>query len=194
MNEKLNKLYNECLQELYSIGIKIIDNKEIGKIEIKISKRSNKRYGSCKQMEPLLESRYIEIKNKRKYIKYHIYKKHYIEISLWVMELNDNIIKNTIMHELIHCFPYCNNHGKEFKKYAKYINEKLGYNITRVGNKEEDYKKSNIKYKEQEVYKYKIQCKKCGQIAYRKRIKKDFIKKYRCAICGGNFTIMTNLY
>ena len=29
-------------------------------------------------------------------------------------------IKNTIMHEIIHCFPYCNNHGSEFKKYAKY--------------------------------------------------------------------------
>ncbi len=48
------------------------------------------------------------------------------------MQLDKNIIKNTIMHELIHCMPYCNNHGAEFKKYARYINEKLGYNISRV--------------------------------------------------------------
>ena len=45
-----------------------------------------------------------------------------IEISRWVLELKDDIIKNTIMHELIHCMPYCNNHGAEFKKYAKVIN------------------------------------------------------------------------
>lgn len=49
--------------------------------------------------------------------------------------INDGIIKNTIMHELIHCIPFCNDHGIEFKKYANYINEKLGYNISRVGNK-----------------------------------------------------------
>ena len=29
------------------------------------------------------------------------------------------------MHELIHCMPYCNNHGKEFKKYANIINEMM---------------------------------------------------------------------
>lgn len=44
------------------------------------------------------------------------------------------------MHELIHCIPFCNDHGIEFKKYANYINEKLGYNISRVGNKKVDYK------------------------------------------------------
>lgn len=48
------------------------------------------------------------------------------------MQLNKSIIKNTIMHEIIHCMPYCNNHGKEFKKYAKYINKNLGYDISRV--------------------------------------------------------------
>ncbi len=48
------------------------------------------------------------------------------------MELDEEIIKNTIMHELIHCMPYCNNHGKKFKEYAKYINKNLGYDISRV--------------------------------------------------------------
>ena len=74
-------------------------------------------------------------------------------------EGNDGIIKNTIMHELIHCIPFCNDHGIEFKKYAKYINEKLGYNISRVGNKKVDYKNSNIEYKEKEVYNYKVKAK-----------------------------------
>ena len=98
------------------------------------------------------------------------------------MNLEEKIIKNTIMHEIIHCFPECNNHGKQFKKYANYINQKLGYNISRLGNKEEDFIKSNIEYKNEKIkYKYKIICKKCGQIFFRQRIKTNFIKKYRCA-------------
>ena len=81
MEQKLNKLYIECVQELEKIGIKVIDNKEI---------------------------------------------------SPWVMELNEDIIKNTIMHELIHCMPGCSNHGEYFKKYDYYVNAKLGYDISRV--------------------------------------------------------------
>ena len=93
------------------------------------------------------------------------------------------------MHELIHCIPYCNNHGKEFKKYAKLINTKLGYDITRVGNKKEDYQKSNIEYEETENDKYKIECKQCGQVFYRKRLTKHFALKYRCGNCKGRFRV-----
>lgn len=93
------------------------------------------------------------------------------------MNLNDDIIKNTIIHELIHCIPNCNNHGADFKKYAKVINQELGYKISRLGNKEEDYKKSNIKFYEEKIkYKYKIICEKCGQIYYRQRLVKNFSK------------------
>ena len=49
-------------------------------------------------------------------------------LGVYVPKFLDIIIKNTIIHELIHCLPKCTNHGKEFKKYAKIINEKLGYN------------------------------------------------------------------
>ena len=131
MEEKLYKLYQECLNELKSIGIDI-KNKNIGDIQIQISRRNNKRYGACKQEEPDKSTMYIEKIGRRKVIKYLKYKKHTIEISKWVMELDERIIKNTIMHEIIHCFPYCNNHGKQFKQYAKYINQNLGYDISRV--------------------------------------------------------------
>ena len=132
MEDKLNRLYLECLEELASIGIEVEDRVEFGKIEIHISKRHNKRYGVCKQEEPDLSTKYIEKIGRRKYIKYAKYNKHTIEISPWVMELEDRIIKNTIMHEIIHCLPYCNNHGEKFKEYAIYINQKLGYDISRV--------------------------------------------------------------
>lgn len=185
MEQKLNELYNHCIDELKSIGIDILNEEKVGVISIRIAKRKSKRYGCCRQEEPDKSSRYID--NHR--IQYAKFNKHIIEISAWVMELNDDIIKNTIMHEIIHCFPFCNNHGKEFKKYAKYINAKLGYSITRVGNREEDYKKSNIEYKDDKKYNYKIYCTNCNQNFYRQRIAKNFIRKYRCGKCGGKFKV-----
>ena len=101
------------------------------------------------------------------------------------MMLDESIIKNTIIHEIIHCLPYCNNHKDEFKKYANCINEKLGYDISRVGNKEQDYEKSNIEYEENVNFKYKIICEKCKQTFYRQRLMKNLTRKYRCGICGG---------
>lgn len=189
MEEKLLYLYNECLNELNSIGIDITNEERVGRIDIKIAKRNSKRYGCCKQEKPdkndfsykRVGTRIIKVYNK-----FYI---HHIEVCKWVMELDEKIIKNTIIHEIIHCLPNCNNHGKEFKKFAKLINYKLGYNITRLGNKKEDYIKSNIEFMEDDKYKYKIVCEKCNQIFYRKRLRKNFVKKYRCGNCGGKFTI-----
>ena len=121
--------------------------------------------------------------------KYEKFDKHHIEISKWVMELEDNIIKNTIMHELIHCMPYCNNHGTEFKKYANLINNNYGYDISRVGNKRKDFEKSNIDYNEKENYNYRIICTGCGQEFYRQRLSKSFTRKFRCGKCGNSFKV-----
>ena len=106
------------------------------------------------------------------------------------MELDEKIIKNTIIHEIIHCFPGCNNHQEGFKKYAAYINQQLGYNISRLGNKQADYKKSNLELREEKsYYNYKILCKNCGQTYYRKRLRKNFINKYKCGKCGGKLKL-----
>ena len=115
--------------------------------------------------------------------------KHRILISDWVLDLNDDIIKNTIVHELIHCVPYCNDHGEVFKKYAKYINEKLGYDINRTGNKKEDYEKSNLNYSEESSYNYKVVCNHCGQTFYRQRINMKKMNGYKCGICNGKFDV-----
>lgn len=57
------------------------------------------------------------------------------------------------------------------------------------GNKREDYQKSNIEYKEEIKYKYKIECTDCNQVFYRQRNNKNFTRKYRCGKCGGKFKI-----
>lgn len=188
MEEKLVKLYYECINELYKIGIDMNNEKLYGKIYISIYKRKVKRYGACRQEQPDKKTKYKE-NGKIYYGKYLI---HNIEISSWLMELNDEIIKNTIMHELIHCLPYCNNHGKNFKQYASLINDKLGYEISRVGNKSLDYQKSNLEFDEKSNnrIKYIVLCEKCGQKFYRQRLIKNFSKKYRCGKCGGKFKII----
>lgn len=189
MNKKLLKLYHECIKELNEIGINVLDESNFGKIDIQISKRSAKRYGCCKQENPDKKYKTVKKYKNRKIITYQKFKSHHIYISQWVLDLDDKIIKNTIIHELIHCIPFCNDHGESFKKYARYINGKLGYNISRVGNKEEDYKNSNIEYKEKESYNYIITCEKCGQKIYRKRLSPNFIKKYSCGICKSKFKV-----
>lgn len=188
MQDKLLKLYKECIEELKSIGIDMNDS-NIGEISITLTNRSNKRYGVCKQEEPDKKFIYKERRGRKVFIKCNKYKKHHIEISKWVMDLDDKIIKNTIIHELIHCIPYCCNHGQEFKKYANIINSKLDYDITTVGNKKEDFKKSNVEYVEAtKEYKYKIICLKCGKEYLRVR-KPSNLSKYRCSICNGKLNM-----
>lgn len=183
---KLEQLYNQCKNELKSIGLDI-DDKNLGTITVQVAKRTTKRYGCCKQEEPDKNYKVVEKIAGHRVTRYEKFGKHTIEVSNWVFELSDDIIKNTIMHEIIHCFPYCNNHGKQFKMYAKFINQNLGYNITRLGNKKQDYEKSNIEYKEKE-YKYLIKCTKCGKPFHRNRLAKNFFKKYRCP-CGGKLEL-----
>ena len=190
MEEKLNKLYLECIKELNMVGIDILDEKYYGKIDISISKRNNKRYGCCRQEEPDKRYKATIKRGRKKIIRYERFNKHHIEISKWVLELEDNIIKNTIIHELIHCIPYCNNHGIEFKKYAKLINNAYGYDISRVGDKKKDYEKSNIEYNEGQKYNYRVVCKGCKQEFYRQRINKDFVKKYICGKCKSKFEVV----
>ena len=190
MEEKLNRLYRECIKELNMVGIDILDERYYGKIDIAIAKRNNKRYGCCRQEEPDKRYKVIIKRGRRKIIRYERFNKHYIEISKWVLELEDNIIKNTIIHELIHCIPYCNNHGSEFKKYAKLINNAYGYDISRVGDKKEDYEKSNLEYSEGKKYNYRVVCKGCDQEFYRQRINKDFTKKYVCGKCKSKFEVV----
>lgn len=185
MEEKLEALYQECRKELESIGILLKDKQ----IVIQIAKRNNKRYGCCRPEQPDERYKTVTRKGYRYIIKYENYQKYTIEISKWVMELEESVIKNTIIHELIHCLPYCNNHGAKFKEYAAIINERLGYNITRVGNKKEDFTKSHLEYHENIQYHYKIQCEKCGQTFYRQRMQRNFLRKYRCGKCRGKLKV-----
>ena len=79
------------------VGIDILNEKYYGKIDVSISKRNNKRYGCCRQEEPDKRYKAITKRGRKKIIRYERFNRHHIEISKWVLELEDNIIKNTII-------------------------------------------------------------------------------------------------
>ena len=76
MEEKLEQLYKECLEELKKVGLDLENEKEYGKIDIKIAKRNAKRYGCCKQEAPDKSSEFWQ-NGKLQYGKFNI---HHIEI------------------------------------------------------------------------------------------------------------------
>ena len=181
--QKLEQLYSECIAELNEIGIELKEYE----IKLEIKKGRNKTYGMCVKSNPDKKTAYYE-RGKKKYL---VYKNHTIKISEWLLDLKDEIIKNTIMHEIIHCFPGAGNHGKVFKKLANIINSKLGYNILRVGNKEQDFLESGKVFKEekQESYKYILECINCHNQFKRKRFNVKDINKYRCPYCHSKLKI-----
>ena len=85
---------------------------------------------------------------------------------------------NTTMHEMIHASGVWN-HGREFKRIARLVNDKYGYNVKRVH-------KANF---DDDAYKYIMVCKDCGQKIGRHK-KSRFVKnydKYSCGVCDGKF-------
>ena len=87
MEEKLEKLYKECIDELEKIDIHILDEKMYGKIDINLSNKSPKRYGCCKQECPDKKYKKVRKYKNRKVISYQKFKLHHIYVSRWVMEL-----------------------------------------------------------------------------------------------------------
>ena len=83
MQNKLERLYNDCIKELKSIKIDIT-NPLVGDIDIRFSKGNPKRYGGCKHEDPDKDYYHIVRKGKNISIKYDRFKKHHIEISKWV--------------------------------------------------------------------------------------------------------------
>ncbi|MBR3600233.1 MAG: SprT-like domain-containing protein [Lachnospiraceae bacterium] len=112
-----------------------------------------------------------------------------IEISHRLLNegVSRDAIMNTLMHELIHTLPGCNNHGVNFKRVAQVINDAYGLNIKRATSAEE--KGIEVPIAPAPVYKYKFRCRACGQIISRTRESK-FTKnydRYSCGYCGGRF-------
>ena len=116
--------------------------------------------------------------------KYSICDTRYYNIYLnkKMLKCNDEQIKNTLLHELIHTIDGCFNHGSNFKKQAEIVNKLYGYNVQRGNSYQE--------FKNQLNFKYEVCCTNCG--AKNRYFKKTNVVKhpslYHCS-CGGKLEV-----
>lgn len=161
--EKLNRTLSEVISEARELNIPVSNNI---KGKVRINGRPKKRFGCCRRKE----NTYV------------------IEISEFVLECPEKIIRGVIAHEVLHTCNECYEHGKKWREYSERMNQAYGYNIKRVSSFEE---MGLPERKNHPDIKYIIKCKKCGKEYPRQRftcvMKK--INAYRCA-CGGELTLI----
>ena len=153
-----------CKEELFNIGI------EYGNIiEIKANSRARKRWGQCKGIPG----------------GYSIN----INVALLDERNDEQGLKETIIHELLHSCKGCMNHGENWKRLADKVNRYYGYHIKRCSSSDE---KGVLSETRQPVripeYRYAVQCSCCGAIIKRQKISKviSHPSYFRCGRCNGN--------
>lgn len=111
-----------------------------------------------------------------------IYREGVYRIEVAAALLDDPpMLRETLLHELLHTCPGCRNHGEKWKQYASYVNSKLGTSIQRTVKMEGSF--APLRHEE---VKYILRCESCGKEIVRKRMCK-VVKtpwRYRC-LCGG---------
>jgi hypothetical protein len=119
---RINRMLAECIELMRELGVPISDSicpevKLVG---------THSYYGRCNSKGSL--KRYTEFD-------------YYIEISGHTLQNTEKSLRNTLIHELIHTVPDGLCHTGEWRKWAKYVSEKTGYNIKRLDGDEteEDY-------------------------------------------------------
>jgi predicted SprT family Zn-dependent metalloprotease len=159
--ERAYLLMEEGLAEMKAVGLR-----PAGKIlSIRENRRAKKRLGCCRKISTSGASGFE------------------LEISTLLREKEDRVIKEILLHELLHTCRGCLNHGAKWKAGAELMNQTYGYHITTTAN----YDALQLEEPEKQPYRYIICCQHCGNIGYRMRKSKVIKtpKNYRCAKCGG---------
>lgn len=155
----LKAVYSECIAEVVNAGI-VPGNI----VSVTVNTRAVNRLGQCR----------------RRYNNYHI--------NISSMLLSDSvpieILKNTIIHEILHSCNGCMNHGETWLRLAAIMNAR-GYKV------ETTAKADTMQYIERPKAAYTIVCEHCGQTITRYR-RSDLVKNisnYKCGACGGKLRL-----
>jgi predicted SprT family Zn-dependent metalloprotease len=171
----LMKYAKECMMELDNLNI------EYGHItEFKINTRALNRWGQCKTLPGGFSIN--------------------INAILLDEKNNEQGLKNTIIHELLHSCKGCMNHGYKWNYYADKVNRTYGYNIKRTSScdekglsEESQEKQKDIRTNKQQNRKqYEIICQKCGHKYIRYRVSKltQHPECYVCSVCHGKLKVV----
>ena len=106
----LETIAYECMEKLDALAI------PYGNVtEISVNYRAKSRWGQCRHGKDGT---------------------HSININAELLDERNDVrgLENTILHELLHTCPGCNNHGEIWKTYAEKVNAAYGYNIKRCSD------------------------------------------------------------
>lgn len=153
--QELNTMLSSQEEELRGLGIPL--SREINP-QVEVNTRAKRRLGCCLRTG----------------------KGFTIQVSAFVLE-DRQLLRATLVHELLHTCYGCQNHGNRWKAYAQRVGEALGVEITRTVPLE-----GPAQPLRQEPVKYLLQCQSCGRLIPRRRLSKavKYPSRYRCP-CGG---------
>jgi predicted SprT family Zn-dependent metalloprotease len=158
--QELNQLLQETIGQLRAVGIPI--SRKIHP-QVEVNTRAQRRLGCCTRRQG----------------------QYFIQVSARILE-TPQLLRQTLLHELLHTCYGCLNHGKRWKQYAQKVGEALGVEITRTAAME-----GPVDPLRQEEVKYLLRCQSCGRVIPRKRRSKavDHPERYRCP-CGGKLELI----
>lgn len=153
--QELDAMLLEQEKALLSLGIPI--SREIVP-QVEVNTRAQRRLGCCVRKDGVFT----------------------IQVSAFVLE-DQELVRTTLVHELLHTCYGCLNHGKRWKAYAAKAGEALGLDIQRTVTLEGQPQRLR-----QDSVKYLLKCKSCGAVIPRRRMSKavKHPERYRCP-CGG---------
>ena len=169
-DSSITRIFNTVSKELIKIGVPIPvkDIKKVGELKTRSKRVRGVTYTAYNNPNIDDKTNYIGINKKL------------------IGEASE--IKGTMVHELIHTIPGCNNHGPNFKKYAGLINRHYPkYNVSTYYKVDEE--DSEVVSK---TPKYIVTCETCGAKSYfyRKCKTLDIISRCTCKKCkNSNFKV-----
>lgn len=166
---RLVSLVDEARKELDALGI------PYGKISMLEVSHTVTSYGDCRKIG---ESSYRIRVNK-----------------VLLAEAADTIVKETIIHEILHTCPGCMNHGKTWQAYASVVNDAYPrYRISRLSS----CNRTHVRLKNRDTAKYVATCMSCNKeyLFFKKTYVVDCLinnpTSCKCSICNNkNFKIET---
>lgn len=110
-----------------------------------------------------------------------------IAAALLQDDVDDQAVKDTIVHELLHTIPGCFKHTGKWKQYANTVNRLLPQYKIKRGSSYEEKGLEDLRPKPQ--CRYILKCLRCGSEIGRQRMSAavEHPEHYRCK-CGGRLT------
>lgn len=108
-----------------------------------------------------------------------------IEVSATILQ-DEPCLRQTLVHELLHTCPDCQNHGTKWKQYAQWVNHAWGMGIARLTS-------MPAGQSTKKPPRYTLRCSGCGALFYRERrcLLVQYPQRYRCA-CGGSLQLVSS--